>query len=67
MTKKQSTVTFRLFTHIVSTEKMRKYMRDREYTRGTKYAYSNSYFLMLRLIKSILKTFKFLIVCLLLL
>ena len=31
----QYTVTSRLFTHIVSTEKMRKDTRDRKDTRGT--------------------------------
>ena len=34
-----STVTFRLFTHIVSTEKVHKDMRDRKYMTGIKYTY----------------------------
>ena len=38
------TVTSRLFTHIVSTEKMRKDKRDRKDTRGTKYTYYNGCF-----------------------
>ena len=37
MKKKILTVTSRLFTHIVSTEKMRKDTRDRKDTRGTKF------------------------------
>ena len=37
-TKSHSTVTSRLFTHIVSTEKMHKDMK------GTKYTYSNGFF-----------------------
>ena len=45
------TVTSRLFTHIVSTEKMRK---D---TRGTKYTYYNGCFLVLLLVKNRLRTF----------
>ena len=45
----QCTVTSRSFTHIVSTEKMRKDMRDREDTRGTKYTYYNGCFLGTRL------------------
>ena len=49
-----TTVTSRLFTHIVSTEKMRKYMRDLKDMSGTKYTYCNSYFLILVLIKSTL-------------
>ena len=36
---KLNTVTSRLFTHIVSTEKVRKEMRDRKDSRGTKYTY----------------------------
>ena len=35
------TVTSRLFTHIVSTEKSRKEMRDRKDTRGIKHTYYN--------------------------
>ena len=38
------TVTSRLFTHTVSTEKMRKDMIDRKDMRGTKYTYYNSCF-----------------------
>ena len=38
------TFTSRLFTHIVSTEKMRKYMRDRKDMRGTNYTYFISCF-----------------------
>ena len=34
----QITVTSRLFTHIVSTEKMRNDIRDRKDIRGTNYA-----------------------------
>ena len=59
------TVTSRLFTHIVSTEKMRKDMRDRKDMRGTKYTYYNSCFLILLLIKSRLGTFPLLTTCLL--
>ena len=47
-----NTVTSRLFTHIVSTEKMRKDTRDRKDTRGTKYTYYNDCFLILLLVKS---------------
>ena len=53
---KHSTVTSRLFTHIVSTEKMGKDMRDRKDMRGTKYTNYNSCFLILLSIKSILGT-----------
>ena len=42
----KNAVTSRLFTHIVSTEIMRKDMR------GTKYIYYKGYFLILILIKS---------------
>ena len=59
------TVTSRLFTHIVSTEKMRKYMRDRKDTRGTKYNNYNGCFLILLLVKSRLRTFPLLTICLL--
>ena len=59
------TVTSRLFTHIASTEKMRKDMRDRKDMRCTKYTYYNGYFLILILIKSILGTFPLLTICLL--
>ena len=52
-----STVTSRLFTHIVSTEKVRKDMRDRKDMRGTNYTYYISCFLILVLIKSRLGTF----------
>ena len=41
-----------LFTDIVSTEKMRNYMRDRKDMRGTNYAYYISCFLIFLLIKS---------------
>ena len=34
-----STVTSRLFTHIVSTEKVRKDMRNRKNKKGAKYTY----------------------------
>ena len=46
-----------LFTHIVSTEKMRKDMRYRKDMRGTNYTYYISYFLILLLIKKRLGTF----------
>ena len=39
-----TTVTSRLFTHIVSTEKMRNDLRDRKDPRVTKYTYYNSCF-----------------------
>ena len=60
---KLSTVTSRLFTRIVSTEKMRKDMRDRKDMRGTKYIRYNICFLMLFLIKSRLGTFQLLTTC----
>ena len=41
---KAATVTSRLFTHIVSTEKMRNDLRDRKDPRVTKYTYYNSCF-----------------------
>ena len=44
MKKKTYTVTSRLFTHIVSTEKMRKDTKDRKDTRGAKYTYYNGCF-----------------------
>ena len=59
------TVTSRLFTHIVSTEKMRKDLRDHKDMRGTNYTYYISYFLILLLKKSRLGTFPFLTTCLL--
>ena len=59
------TVTSRLFTHIVSTEKVRKDMRDRKDTRGTKYTYYNDSFLILVLVKSRLGIFPLLTTCLL--
>ena len=59
------TVNSRLFTHIVSTEKMRKDMRDRKDNRGTKYTNCNCYFLILLLIKSILGIFPLLTIFLL--
>ena len=49
--KKLITVTFRMFTHIMSTEKMRKDIRDRKDMRGTKYNYYISCFLILLLLK----------------
>ena len=61
----RSTVTSRLFTHIVSTEKMRKDTRDRKDTRGTKCTYCNGCFLILLLLKSRLWTFPLLTICLL--
>ena len=36
------TVTFLLFTHVMSTEKVRKDSRNRKDIRGTKYTYHNS-------------------------
>ena len=39
-----NTVTSRLFTHIVSTEKIRKDVRDRKYKRGINYTYYISCF-----------------------
>ena len=42
--RSNNTFTSRLFTHIVSTEKMRKDMIDRKDMRGTKYTYYNSCF-----------------------
>ena len=38
------TVTSRLFMHIVSTEKLRKEMRDRKDPRGIKHTYYNGSF-----------------------
>ena len=43
---KQCTVTSRLFTHTVSTEKSRKEMRDRKDTRGIKHTYYNGSFFL---------------------
>ena len=61
-----STVTSRLFTHIVSTEKkMRKDMRYRKDIRGTKHTYYNGCFFILLLIKSRLGTLQLLTTCLL--
>ena len=40
------TVTSRLFTHIVSTEKSRKEMRDCKDPRGIKYTYYNGSFFL---------------------
>ena len=62
--KFKHTVTSRLFTHIVSTEKLRKDTRDRKDTRGTKYTYYNTCLILL-LVKSRLGTFPLLVVCLL--
>ena len=53
------TVTSRLFTHIVSKEKMRKYMRDRKDIRGTNYTYYISCFLILLLLKVDMGLFHF--------
>ena len=61
----RDTVTSRLFTHIVSKEKVRKDTRDRKETRGTKYTYYNGCFLILLLVKSRLRTFPLLTICLL--
>ena len=63
--EQKNTVTSRLFTHIVSTKKMRKDMRDRKDMRGTNYTYCISCFLILLLIKSRLGTFPLLTTCLL--
>ena len=63
--EKVNTVTSRLFTHIVSTEKVRKDIRERKDTRGTKYTYYNDCFLILLLIKSKMGTFPLLTTCLL--
>ena len=41
-----STVTSRLFTHIVSTEKLRKEIRDRKDPRGIKHTYYNGSFFL---------------------
>ena len=59
------TVTSRLFTHIVSTEKVRKGARDRKDARGTKYTYYNGCYLILFLVKSRLRNFPLLTICLL--
>ena len=53
----QITVTSRLFTHIVSTEKMRNDIRDRKDMRGTNCSYYISCFLILLIIKSRFGTF----------
>ena len=58
------TVNSRLFTHIVSTEKMRKDMRDRKDNRGTKYTYYSCVLVFL-LIKGRLGTFQLLKISLL--
>ena len=42
--RKKYTVTSRLFTHIVSTEKMHSDLRDRKDPRVTKNTYNNSCF-----------------------
>ena len=61
-----NTVTSRLFTHIVSTEKMCKDMRDRKDMRGTKCTYHTiAFFLIMLLYKSRLGTFPLLKTCLL--
>ena len=59
------TVTSRLFTHIVSKEKIRKGKSDLKDMRGTNYTYFVSCFLILLLIKSRLGTFPLLTTCLL--
>ena len=59
------TVTSCLFTHIVSTEKMRNDMRDRKDMRGTNCANYIDCFLILLLINSRLRTFPLLTTCLL--
>ena len=46
-----STVTSRLFTHIMSTEKMPNDLRDRKDSRGTNYTSYINYFLILLLLK----------------
>ena len=61
----RSTVTSRLYTHIVSTEKVRKDTRDRKDTRGSKYTYYCGCFLILLLVISRLGTFLLLTTCLL--
>ena len=53
------TVTSRLFTHIVSTEKMRKYLRDHKDLRGANYTYYISCFLILLLLKVDMGLFHF--------
>ena len=52
-------VTSRLFTHIVSTEKMRNDLRDRKDSRGTNYTYYISCFLILLLLKVDMGLFHF--------
>ena len=54
-----NTVTSRLFTHIVSTEKRRKDLRDRKDSRGTSYTYYISCFLILLLLKVDMGLFHF--------
>ena len=49
----------------MSIEKLRKDTRDRKETRGTKYTYSDSCFLILLLVKSKTRTFTLLKFCLL--
>ena len=61
----ENTVTSCLFTHIVSTEKMLKEMRDRKDMGGTNYTYNISCFLILLLTESSLGTFPLLTTCLL--
>ena len=60
-----NTVTSRLFTHIVSIEKMRKDTRDRKDMKGTKYTYYNNCFLILLLYNRRLRTFTFKKICIL--
>ena len=60
-----STVTSRLFTHIMSTEKMRKDTRYRKDRRGTNILTITAVFLKLLLIKSRMRTFSLLRICLL--
>ena len=59
------TVTSRLFTQIVSPENMRKDMRDCKDTRDIKHTYYNVFTFLLLLVKSRLKTFRLLTICLL--
>ena len=59
------TVTSCLFTHIVSTEKMRKDLRDRKDSRGTNYTYYINCFFNIAFIKSRHETFPLLTTCLL--
>ena len=55
----KATVFSRLFTHVVSTEKMRNDLRDRKDSRGTNYTYYISCFLILLLLKVDMGLFHF--------